>query len=165
MFALNTNQNPRTGVNSRRFGWDLVKSLVTPYMARRKSDPKGLQRNIIRKIEIFLPPSDDVVECEQNLIPASRKGLFPHARTADHKRRCIDCLKNLPGDSYRAAKSKLTKVRTQCSRCANAACDEHTKMICLACIKDSKLSEPTNSALEIDITFVCCIVYICFQYM
>ena len=52
VYALNPHKNPRSGVDSRKFGWSLARSLVIPHMERRKNETAGLQKSIIKKFDL-----------------------------------------------------------------------------------------------------------------
>ena len=79
VFCLNTGKHPRTGVDSRKFGWTMAKGLLMPYMRRRKAESGGLNKSIMLKLNMFLP---DVEEDEAG--HGRGDGDDVHAGEADH---------------------------------------------------------------------------------
>ena len=67
VYCLNTGKNPRSGVDSRRFGWEMAKSLLLPHMKRRK-ECNGLSRSVRNKMAIFISDQDDGVALVLQLV-------------------------------------------------------------------------------------------------
>ena len=150
VYSLNIGKNPRTGLDSRKFGWAMAKSLILPYMIRRKAECYSLQKIIRKKMDLFLPEGredgvDGTVDAE-----AGGVHLFPHDNMAESISRCAGCVKSLPSEGHRAAKNKLGKIRTQCSRCQAITCKEHYKLVCMPCTKDLQMKEGEVEIAEVD---------------
>ena len=121
VLALNTGKHPRDVV-SVEFGWDLVLQLVEPHMQRRKSE--NLPKSVQAKIGLMLQPDE--------LGPSTSGGSQTEdvAQESGIRRRCSTCLRNLPTVGHKAAKGKLQKVLTVCSRCGKPLCITHAKLSC-----------------------------------
>ena len=51
------------------------------------------------------------------------------------EKRCRLCLMNIQGEDQKLKKEKFKKVTTQCQKCAEAVCNEHSIQTCLCCGK------------------------------
>ena len=69
---MNNNENPRK-INSVGFGWELVKSLVVPYVNQRSVN--GLSRSIQNKIYIVVGKRVDRVKAKIYQIKSLQKFL------------------------------------------------------------------------------------------
>ena len=67
--------------------------------------------------------------------------LFPHGCTADVEMHCVTCLKNRPRYGYKAAKDKMGKVKSQCSRCKSITCRKHYVLVRQGCTEDLKVKD------------------------
>ena len=69
------------------------------------------------------------------------ENLFPHECHTKSDGRCAGCVRSLPTDGYKAARNKLNKVYTKCSRCMSATCKKHYVLVCTSCTNDLQLKE------------------------
>ena len=61
--------------------------------------------------------------------------IFQYSKTMRGIKRCRFCLMNIKGEDQKLKKDKLKKVTTQCQRCGEAVCNEHSIQTCLRCEK------------------------------
>ena len=151
--SLNQGINPRSKqMNSFRFAWNLGRALVLPLMRERKAKGKsGLQKGIIRKIDFFLTPEvgdddeaqqdetqqhgggqEDMDQDDQDM-EGGHYEVFPYDNYSENRRRCVMCVSELPTVGYKVMKNKLGKSKTQCSRCSEPVCMEHSQVVCRSC--------------------------------
>ena len=153
VLCLNTNKNPRTGVDSFKFGWDLGLALVKPQMVVRLQKG-GLRRSAKSKIEVFV--NDDKSEDDEDdqeraggdgvMVAGGAAGvgaeeqeqspLFPNPSFADKRLRCEQCTSQIPVKGYKLAQNKAAQMKTRCSRCSAAVCKEHSVIVCQECTAD-----------------------------
>ena len=125
----------------------MAKSLILPYMIRRKAECYSLQKIIRKKMDLFLPEGrEGGVDCT---VDAEAEGvhLFPHDNMAESISCCSGCVKSLPSEGHRAAKNK---IRAKCSRCQATTCKEHYKLVCMPCTKDLQMKEGEVEIAEVD---------------
>ena len=75
---MNNNENPRK-INSMGFGWELVKSLVVPYVNQRSVN--GLSRSIQNKIYLVVGKRVDRVKAKTYQIKSLQR--FPSENVVD----------------------------------------------------------------------------------
>ena len=129
----------------------MAKSLSLPYMIRRKAECYSLQKIIRKKMDLFLPEGREG-GVGVGTVDAEAEGvhLFPHDNMAESISCCSGCVKSLPSEGHRAAKNKLGKIRTQCSRCQAITCKEHYKLVCMPFTKDLQMKEGEVETAEVD---------------
>ena len=121
---MNNNENPRK-IDSMGFGWELVKSLVVPYVNQRSVN--GLSRSIQNKIPLVVGKRVDRGE---------GKGLPNKIPPKSPKRnRCRLCINESHGQGHKKTKSNINKYSSQCQKCAEVMCEKHLTQICHDCLE------------------------------
>ena len=120
VFALATKKSP-TKINSFDFGVELADSLIRPYLTERSQN--GLQSVIQAKMILYTGET----------VP-SRGNEAPHPRISSTKGRCRSCLSDIQGDGYKAMNDNLPKLKTNCQRCGNKTCAQHSMLQCKNCL-------------------------------
>ena len=80
----------------------------------------GLQKSIIRKIELFIDKNDDDDDNEVQKLP----------KLGDKRRNCTACLDDIAGPQYKQKKPTLPKNKTQCQTCGVPCCPTHLTYVC-----------------------------------
>ena len=102
------------------FGWNLVKSLVLPFIESRSMN--GLTRATQLKIEIVTGKS------------VNRKRAIGAAENEPPKKRhCSTCLDNITGAGQKGIKYSLPKITTICVVCKHTFCKKHLILSCASC--------------------------------
>lgn len=109
---------PLSKVSSFKKGWELVLSLVKPFVTDRSLN--GLHIHVQRKISIMLG--------NRELMPAVEHGNFE--RNGETRQRCRICIANVLGVGHKQGKDKLTKIKSRCQECGEPVCEKHSKLIC-----------------------------------
>jgi len=117
LYAIKHNKS-LSQVNSFSNGWELVTSLVKPFIAARPTI--GLNLNTRSKMSIILGRA-----LEQNVPVADE-----HSRFGETKQRCDICLYDISGDGQKNKKECIEKLKSRCQKCGNPVCDQHSKLIC-----------------------------------
>ena len=92
ILALKEKKNPRN-IDSFEIGFELVMSLVRPQLERRRRN--GLQKNIIRKIDLFIDQNDNDEDDE----------VHKFLRLGDKRRNRTACLDVISGPQCKQKKS------------------------------------------------------------
>ena len=109
-------------VNAFAIGWSLAESLVLP-LARQRSTV-GLSSKTQLKLSFLVGNQ----QTEQASPEASDEP------TPQKKQSCHSCLKELVGKQrYKEEKSRLTKIKSTCSKCSKPTCSKHFAAICVDC--------------------------------
>jgi hypothetical protein len=115
LYSIQNQIDPRKN-NSFKFGWELVKELVTPQVEHRKMTSTTIHHATKRKIELILNvPHDEPHPADQ----------LPFPSTSQVKKRCQTCTDDIRGDpEFRIKHNKLSKNKMQCQKCGNGMCKE-----------------------------------------
>ena len=107
------------------FGWELVKSLVVPYVNQRSVN--GLSRSIQNKMSLVIGKWVDRGEVKDlpNKIPLK----------SPKQKRCRLCLNELPGQGNKETKSNINKHSSQCQKCFEVMHEKHLTQICHDCLE------------------------------
>ena len=173
VYCLNTEKDPRLE-DSFRFGWQLAMSLVKPQMANRL--PGITNRKVINKIKMFLEEGEEEAATEDDEsapraeggatgdkvaaaeVPRSAGGdgatagvmekpTFSYSSHAEQKKRCAQCVHELPIENYKEKHVKMGRIRTQCSQCSTASCAKHSHIVCLRCSENLQ-NKPVNNDFD-----------------
>ena len=124
VWSISNNENPRK-IDSIGFGWELVKSLVVPYVNQKSVD--GLSRSIQNKISLVVGKRVDRGEVKdlRNKIPPKSP-----------KRKCCRlCMNVSHGQEHKETKSNMNNHSSQCEECAEVMCEKHLTQICHDCLE------------------------------
>ena len=138
-------KDPRK-TDSFQFDWDLALSLLLPHLQRRRGSP-GLQRELTTKMDTilkFMHKEVPVAAVPQSGGDGNCWELCLAARLSDKEQRCPACIKELPVDRNKQAKSKLSKQKTQCQMCETLVCKNHSVQICKDCSDKLVMRENVN---------------------
>lgn len=117
LYAIKHGLSP-SKVNSFDKSWEIVMSLVKPFIAERPLT--GLHFGLRSKIATVLG---------RNPVTAN-DDVGGYARYAETRKRCTICEQNLSGNNLRLQRSNLNKMKTQCQKCGTIVCDAHSKLLC-----------------------------------
>ena len=111
--SLNGGIDPRKR-KSFRFGWDLILSLVVPFIKNRKAQAKGLPKKTLSKMDVILNEYEAEEEPEVHNVMEGPITLN-HPPISPQRKRCKFCIRSLRGstDSHTNL-SKLSQLKTQC---------------------------------------------------
>lgn len=124
IFCLNKGLDPRNYCSST-FAMSLGMAMVIPHMSTRRRQ-NGIPTWLIKKMDIFLPAPE--------VLPITTEpgnSRFPHPSISGNRRICRQCLNS---KTSRQEKNRLPKNQSQCQRCAEAACKDHTSQVCTSCL-------------------------------
>ena len=109
-------------IQSIDVGFDLVMSLTKPHMERRPL--YGLQSNIIKKIQLYLPTARPPPEANRDFLPS--KG---------DSRKCKTCVEEVHGPGYTENTNKIARNFSQCQKCGEPYCPKHMVRVCAKHVK------------------------------
>ena len=124
VWSIDNNENPRK-IDSMGFGWELVKSLVVPYVNQRSVN--GLSRSIQNKMSLVVGKRVDRGEGKDlpNKIPAKSP-----------KRKCCRlCMNASQCQGHKETKSIMNKHSSQYQKCVEVMCEKHLTQICHDCLE------------------------------
>ena len=107
------------------FGWELMKSLVVPYVNQKSVD--GLSRSIQNKMSLVVRKRVDrgeVKDLPNKIPPRSPK-----------QKCCRLCMNESHGQEHKEMKSNMNKHSSQCEKCAEVMCEKHLTQICHDCLE------------------------------
>ena len=121
ILALNKGQSPRRSkLSSFDFCWNLLKSLVLPFIESRSMN--GLTGATQLKIEIVTGKS-----------VSRKRAIGAEENEPPKKRRCSTCLDNITGAGKKGRKDSLPKITTFCEVCKHTFCKKHLILSCASC--------------------------------
>lgn len=124
IYSLNNGMDPRK-VNSFKFGWELAKELVKPFIELRRNETKNLKSHILKKINYIL--GEPVIAANST----AQKDILP--KQPQVKKRCHFCIENIKGPGYNEMRDKLAKKNIQCQKCGRVICNDHSIIVCNEC--------------------------------
>ena len=74
--------------------------------------------------------------------PVPDDDKFPHPSTSTSKRKCKECVSDASGDGYKKKKDSLGSLKSQCQKCSNSCCKEHSILLCKGCAEKVVFREP-----------------------
>ena len=125
VWSMNNNENPRK-IDSIGFGWELVKSLVVPYVNQRSVN--GLSRSIQNKMSLVVV-GKQVDRHEGKDLSNKIPPKIPK------RQRCRLCMNELRGQGHKETKKNMDKHSSQCQKCAEVMCEKHLTQIYHNCLE------------------------------
>jgi hypothetical protein len=142
-------QNRCVVPDTRQFGKELVRDLVTPHI-RRRLQMRGLQTYVSMKAHCYLGVSGAPLQGLHGEDPSEESGQDPVQDPVQETaavgpkpkktRRCVLCIAAAPNHK---ASTYLKKVSTTCRFCQKLACLDHLLLSCASCA-EGKTAQPTT---------------------
>ncbi|XP_066920700.1 uncharacterized protein [Clytia hemisphaerica] len=118
LHSIKHGKNCLVGMETFDPSWELVMSLVKPFVAERPLT--GLCFNVKNKISILLGkiPDQSGLENEE------------YSRVGESRKRCRVCLDDIAGKGCKKRKDSLNKTKNRCQKCGECICEKHSRLVC-----------------------------------